>query len=91
MGVEKPDPRIFAIALERLRLPPERTVYVGDLRSVDEVGARAAGMHFVLVDPLGDYAAAGTPSLRRLEDLPALLAARFTLVPVGGDSQPTHS
>jgi putative hydrolase of the HAD superfamily len=91
VGVEKPDPGIFAIALAKLGLPPEQTVYVGDILSVDAAGARAAGMHFVLVDPLGDYAPAGTPSLRRLEDLPALLAARFTLVPVGGDARETLS
>src|SRR5439155_2754702 len=47
-GVEKPDPRIFSIALGRLGLPAARTVYVGDIRSVDEAGARAAGMPFVL-------------------------------------------
>jgi len=80
-GVEKPDPRIFARALARLGLPAAKAVYVGDIRSVDEAGARAAGMHFVLVDPFGDYAAPGTPSVRAMADLPAVLAARFTLVP----------
>lgn len=90
-GVEKPDPKIFSIALARLGLPAERTVYVGDIRSVDEAGSRAAGMHFVLVDPFGDYAAEGTLSVRRLEDLPALLAERFTLVPVRGESRRAHS
>src|SRR5256885_120065 len=80
-GVEKPDPRIFLNALARLGLPPAKAVYVGDIRSVDEAGARAAGMHFVLVDPFGDYAAPGQLAVRRMEDLPALLAAQFTLVP----------
>jgi putative hydrolase of the HAD superfamily len=81
VGIEKPDPRIFRLALERLSLPAERTAYVGDIRSVDEAGARAAGMHFVLVDPSGEYAAPGSPSIRRLDELPAHLASRFTLVP----------
>jgi putative hydrolase of the HAD superfamily len=80
-GVEKPDPRIFAIALARLGLPAERTVYVGDIRSVDEAGARGAGMHFVLIDPFGDYAPPRQLAVRRLEELPALLASNFTLVP----------
>ncbi len=80
VGLEKPDPRIFRLALERLGVPPGRAVYVGDLRSVDEAGARAAGMHFVLVDPSGGYAAPGTPAIAKLDDLPALLASRFTLV-----------
>src|SRR5262249_24705026 len=76
-GVEKPDPRIFSIALAKLGLPAEQTVYVGDIRSVDEAGARAAGMHFVLVDPSGDYAGADTLAVRRMAELPALLADRF--------------
>jgi putative hydrolase of the HAD superfamily len=51
VGVEKPDPRIFAIALERAGLAPGEAVYVGDLYSVDVVGARAAGMGAILMDP----------------------------------------
>jgi HAD superfamily hydrolase (TIGR01509 family) len=90
-GVEKPDARLFQVALDKLGLAAERTVYVGDIRSVDEAGSRAAGMHFVLVDPFGDYAAAGQLSVRRLEELPALLASRFTLVPVGGSAERAHS
>ncbi len=81
VGVEKPDPRIFRLALERLAVAPARAVYVGDIRSVDEAGARAAGMHFVLVDPSGGYAAPGSPAIRGLDELPALLASRFALVP----------
>lgn len=78
-GVEKPDPRLFGIALERLRVPPDRAVYVGDIRSVDEAGARAAGMHFVLIDPFGDYAGAGTHAVRRIDELPHHLAEHFTV------------
>ena len=81
VGIEKPDPRIFHVALEKLGLPAARTVYVGDIRSVDEAGARAAGMHFVLVDPFGDYAPANTLSVAGLAELPGLLASRFELVP----------
>ena len=91
VGVEKPDPAVFRIALERMGLPASRTVYVGDIRSVDEAGARAAGMHFVLVDPFGDYAVGGQPSVPRLEALPGLLASRFTLVPTRGGSASPRS
>jgi putative hydrolase of the HAD superfamily len=86
VGVEKPDPRIFHIALAKLGLGerPERSAYVGDIRSVDEAGARGAGMHFVLVDPFGDYAPPGQLSVRRIDELPALLAARFQVVPARG-------
>ena len=51
VGVEKPDPRIFRIALERARLEPQQAVYIGDLYSIDVLGARAAGLHAVLMDP----------------------------------------
>ena len=84
-GVEKPDPRIFALALAKLGVPAERAVYVGDIRSVDEAGARGAGMHFVLIDPFGDYAAPGTLSVPGLAELPAYLAAHFDLVAMRGD------
>ena len=78
VGVEKPDPRIFRIALERLEVPPQRAVYIGDIRCVDEVGSRAAGMHFVLIDPRGDYGPPGGLSVREIAELPALLESRFT-------------
>jgi len=96
VGVEKPDPRIFRLALAKLGLSAPRAVYVGDIRSVDEAGARATGMHFVLIDPFGDYAPAGQLAVRRLDDLPATLAANFKLIPrpaAGnpGRSAPTHS
>ena len=51
VGVEKPDPRIFHIALERAQLRPEHAAYVGDLYSIDVLGARAAGLQAVLMDP----------------------------------------
>jgi putative hydrolase of the HAD superfamily len=77
VGVEKPDPRIFAIALERLGTAPERALYVGDIRSVDETGARAAGLHFVLIDPWGDYAAPGAPAIPTIAELPSWVATHF--------------
>jgi len=55
VGVEKPDPRIFAPALARLGLPAAACAYVGDLAPVDVVGARAAGMWPVLFDAYGAY------------------------------------
>jgi putative hydrolase of the HAD superfamily len=54
-GMEKPDPRIFERALERLGARRETTVHVGDMYYVDVVGARAAGLQAMLFDPLGLY------------------------------------
>ena len=55
VGVEKPDPRIFEIALARCGADPLRTLYVGDLYHADVVGARGAGLHPLLLDPHGDW------------------------------------
>jgi putative hydrolase of the HAD superfamily len=51
VGVEKPDPRIFQLALDRARVQPSEAAYVGDLYSVDVLGARAAGLPAILLDP----------------------------------------
>lgn len=71
-GVEKPDPRIFRIALERSGARPEATLHVGDLYHVDVVGARAAGLRAALLDPAGLYAGAECP---RFPSLAALAEA----------------
>ena len=55
VGAEKPDPAIFAHALRHAGTAPERALHVGDLHAVDVVGARAAGLHAVLLDPHGDW------------------------------------
>ncbi len=55
VAVEKPDPRIFQLALDKVNADPFRTLHVGDLYEVDVVGARAAGLHVALVDPFGDW------------------------------------
>jgi HAD superfamily hydrolase (TIGR01509 family) len=47
VGVSKPDPRIFEIALERAGCTPEEAVMVGDAWGNDVLGARAAGIRAV--------------------------------------------
>ncbi len=77
-GIEKPDPGLFRIAFARMGVLAERSLYVGDIRSVDEAGAHAAGMHFVLLDPFGDYAGADTPHIASIGELAAFVHERFT-------------
>jgi putative hydrolase of the HAD superfamily len=74
-GVEKPDPRIFRVALEALGVPASETVYVGDVYEVDVVGARGAGMHPVLLDPHAFHAGRDVATVRTLAELPDLLGA----------------
>jgi putative hydrolase of the HAD superfamily len=51
VGVMKPDPRIFHLALDAMALTAADAWYVGDMPGIDVVGARAAGLHPVLMDP----------------------------------------
>jgi putative hydrolase of the HAD superfamily len=68
-GVEKPHPEIFERAVERLGLAPARTLYVGDIYSIDVVGARGAGLVPVLLDPLGGYPDVDCATIAALHDL----------------------
>jgi putative hydrolase of the HAD superfamily len=74
-GVEKPDPRLFAIALERLAARAETTLHVGDLYEVDVVGARAAGLAVWLLDTAGLYATADCPRVSSLGEVASRLEA----------------
>ncbi|KAG5249556.1 hypothetical protein OIU85_029299 [Salix viminalis] len=50
-GVEKPDPRIYKIALERAgKLAPEVTLHIGDSMRKDYLPAKSVGMHALLLD-----------------------------------------
>ena len=51
VGVEKPDPGIFEHAVRHVGVSHARALHVGDLYDADVAGARAAGVHAVLLDP----------------------------------------
>lgn len=70
VGVEKPDPRIFHLALDALGVPATEALFVGDIYEIDVVGARRAGMDAVLIDPLSRY---GEVDCRRIAHLRELL------------------
>ena len=46
VGVSKPHPRIFDVALRAARVPPGSCLHVGDELKADGDGAREAGMRF---------------------------------------------
>jgi len=50
VGVRKPDPRIFRIALNKADVAAERSLFLGDKLSTDVIGAARAGMRAILVD-----------------------------------------
>jgi HAD superfamily hydrolase (TIGR01509 family) len=69
-GVEKPDPRLFHLALEHAGAEASRTVHVGDLYHVDVVGARRAGLAAaILFDVASLYPDADCPRVRRLAEV----------------------
>jgi putative hydrolase of the HAD superfamily len=69
VGVEKPRPEIFAAALKAMQARAEESLYVGDVYSVDYVGARNAGMDAVLLDVSGAYRGRELPRVDSLEQL----------------------
>ena len=74
-GVEKPDPRIYRLALEKAGVHPQKSVHVGDSPRTDIEPARSAGMNVVLLDRLGRYeGATECPTISSLEELPTLIS-----------------
>jgi FMN phosphatase YigB (HAD superfamily) len=69
VGVEKPHPKIFEAALEAMQARPDESLYVGDVYSVDYVGARNAGMQAVLFDVAGAYRDRKLPRVESMEQL----------------------
>lgn len=69
VGHEKPHPAIFATALREMKAAPAESLYVGDVYSVDYVGARNAGMQAVLFDVAGAYREREFPRVESLNEL----------------------
>ena len=69
VGQEKPHPAIFAAALRAMKADPAESLYVGDLYSVDYIGARNAGMQAVLFDVAGTYRDQEFPRVESLAGL----------------------
>jgi len=69
VGYEKPHPEIFAQALKSLNANPAESLYVGDVYSVDYLGATRAGMQAVLMDVPGAYKNKGVPRVETLDEL----------------------
>jgi putative hydrolase of the HAD superfamily len=79
-GVAKPDPAIFAIALDRLGCDPASAVMIGDSWANDIGGARAAGLRGIWLNPgarpIPDTAG-DVRELRSLEPVTKVIAAIF--------------
>jgi putative hydrolase of the HAD superfamily len=52
-GYRKPDPRLFQAALTKLQVRPEQSIFIGNDRFRDVLGARQVGMKTILFCPNG--------------------------------------
>jgi len=68
VGIEKPDPRIFRLALDALGVEPDRVVHVGDSVKCDVAGAIGAGLHALHLDPMNSCSG-GHSDMESLDDL----------------------
>jgi HAD superfamily hydrolase (TIGR01549 family) len=76
-AVEKPDPRLFHIALERAAATPDSTAHVGDLYHIDVLGARKAGLREgILLDVANLYPHVDCRRVRGLDELAASIQLR---------------
>jgi putative hydrolase of the HAD superfamily len=72
-GMEKPDPRIFRLAMERADVEPEGSVYVGDNPEFDVGPAADVGMFPVLIDRRDRFPDADGARITSMTELPEVL------------------
>ena len=72
-GIEKPDRRIFRLALERAGVEAAESAYVGDNPEFDVDPPAALGMFPVLIDRRDRFPGHAGTRIRDLRDLPAIL------------------
>ena len=73
VGVEKPHPEIFRMALASAQVAGDEAVFVGDTNATDVGGAQLAGLHGVLIDRVGAYPDAECPRITSLPELEKVL------------------
>jgi putative hydrolase of the HAD superfamily len=75
VGFTKPDPRIFALALERLGVDASEALMVGDSPSADVEGAHVVGIRAALIDPYDFYPWCRAPHFRDVPEFTSALLA----------------
>lgn len=81
LGIRKPNPRIFDIAMQRIQAKPEQTVMVGDTLGADVLGARNANIASIWItrraDTPANHAHADTivpdAAVETLAEIPAMI------------------
>ena len=75
VGVSKPDPKIFHLALDVIGVEAADAWYVGDMPGIDVVGARAAGMWPIVMDTYGYNEGADFARVTSLQEVANLITA----------------
>ena len=73
VGIQKPHPAIFKLALQRAAVEGSEAVFVGDTYATDVGGAQLAGLTGVLMDSVGAYPDASCPKISSLPELAKIL------------------
>jgi HAD superfamily hydrolase (TIGR01509 family) len=73
VGIEKPNPGIFKLALQRAGVGASEAIFVGDTYATDVGGAQLAGLKGVLMDLVGAYPDAECPKISSLPELERIL------------------
>jgi putative hydrolase of the HAD superfamily len=86
VGVAKPDPAIFRLALEATGAAPDRALHIGDTVGADVAGALAAGVRPVHLDPYGFCTDRSHPHVADLASVAAALLDGRALSPPADDA-----
>ena len=73
VGMEKPDPAIFELAIARAGVPRDQILYLGDDPDDDIQGASAVGLAAILVDRHNRWPEVTCPRIKSLAELPAIV------------------
>jgi 2-haloalkanoic acid dehalogenase type II len=78
VGLIKPNPKIFMLALEKFEVRPDEAIMVGDNWNDDVLGARAVGMRGILIDRSNRWPKA-TNKITSLTQLKSLISISNSL------------
>jgi putative hydrolase of the HAD superfamily len=73
VGIQKPHPGIFKLALQAAGVEGSEAIFVGDTYATDVGGAQLAGLTGVLMDSVGAYPDAACPRISSLPELENIL------------------
>ena len=74
VGIEKPDPEIYRLALERAGVAARSAAHVGDSPGLDVAPASSVGIHPILIDRFDRYPSEEVTRIKSLQELPAVVA-----------------